>query len=415
MVSPQPSSTNRSSLKDIKIIIYSSDFLSLYLLPSLLLTVVYAHVFSGVEERKGVKSDLFLEVLRDEAVTRLIDLGKLSDADDNFERTFWSPAFVRAGNIIHIWIKDFGLITWVDQMGNVHGQDERMNASAKALLIGSHLDTVIDAGIFDGSLGFIFALSKLKVLNITGRLGKLSWPVEVIAFRDEEGVRFQSTFLGSAAIAGILPVSALQIRDKSGVTRKGVKSDLFQEVLRDKAVTQLIELGKVSDVDDYFERTFWSPTSIKARNIIRIWIEDSSLITWVDQMGNVHGRVKGMNASVIEVEIFDGSLGFIFTLFALKVLNITRRLGKLSQLVEVIAFRDEEGVRFQSTFLGSAAIVGILPVSALQIRDKSGVTVQDVLKENSVDITEENFFSSSSVIQNMSRAMLRFTLNRDLY
>ncbi|KAA8538846.1 hypothetical protein F0562_025538 [Nyssa sinensis] len=186
--------------------------------------------------------------------------------------------------------------------------------------------------------------------------------------------------------------------------RKGVKSDLFQEVLRDETVTRLIELGKVSDADDYFERTFWSPASVRAGNIIRIWIEDSSLITWVDQMGNVHGRVEGMNASVralligshldtvIEVKIFDGSLGFISALFALKVLNITRRLGKPSRLVKVIAFRDEEGVKFQSTFLGNATIAGILLVSTLQICDKSGVTVQDLLKENSIDITEENIF-----------------------
>ncbi|KAL7258556.1 hypothetical protein ACSBR1_004643 [Camellia fascicularis] len=94
---------------------------------------------SSVEDAKGVKNDLFLEVLRDEAVARLNELGK---------------------------------------------------------------DTVIDAGIFDGALGIISALSALKVLNINGQLKKLKRPVEVIAFSDEEGVRFQSTFLGSAAIAG---------------------------------------------------------------------------------------------------------------------------------------------------------------------------------------------------------------------
>ncbi|KAM5552469.1 hypothetical protein ABKV19_027029, partial [Rosa sericea] len=56
----------------------------------------------------------------------------------------------------------------------------------------------------------------------------------------------------------------------------------------------------------------------------------------------------------------------------------------------VIAFSDEEGVRFQSTFIGSAAIAGILPVSALQITDKSGVTIQDALKKNSIEVTEEH-------------------------
>ncbi|KAL6198667.1 hypothetical protein ACLB2K_028456 [Fragaria x ananassa] len=56
----------------------------------------------------------------------------------------------------------------------------------------------------------------------------------------------------------------------------------------------------------------------------------------------------------------------------------------------VIAFSDEEGVRFQSTFIGSAAIAGILSASALQITDKSGVTIQDALKKNSIEVTEHH-------------------------
>ncbi|PRQ30885.1 putative allantoate deiminase [Rosa chinensis] len=115
-------------------------------------------------------------------------------------------------------MEDARLQTWVDYLRNVHGRVESRNASAEALLLGSHLDTFVDAGIFDGSLGIISVLSALKVLSINGKLGELKRTIEVIAFSDEEGVRFQSTFIGSAAIAGILPVSALQITDKSGVT-----------------------------------------------------------------------------------------------------------------------------------------------------------------------------------------------------
>ncbi|KAL6585026.1 hypothetical protein OROMI_004315 [Orobanche minor] len=71
---------------------------------------------------------------------------------------------------------------WVDQMGNVHGRCEGLNLSENALLIGSHLDTVIDAGIFDGALGVINTLSALKVLNSKGMLGKLHRPVEYSNF-----------------------------------------------------------------------------------------------------------------------------------------------------------------------------------------------------------------------------------------
>lgn len=161
---------------------------------------------------------LYPEILRDEAVSRLNELGKVSDANGYLERTFMSPASVKAGNVIREWMEEAGLRTWVDSMGNVHGRVDGMNATAQALLIGSHLDTVVDAGIFDGPLGIVSAISALKVLKNNEKLRELKRPVEVIAFSDEEGVRFQSTFLGSAALAGILPVSALSISDKSGVT-----------------------------------------------------------------------------------------------------------------------------------------------------------------------------------------------------
>jgi allantoate deiminase len=113
-------------------------------------------------------------------------------------------------------------------MGNIHGRFEPENSTEEALLIGSHMDTVIDAGIYDGSLGIISAISALKVLKVTGKLQRLTRPVEVIAFSDEEGVRFQTTFLGSAAVAGTLPESILQVSDKRlSFSRKPTK--LFYE------------------------------------------------------------------------------------------------------------------------------------------------------------------------------------------
>ncbi|KAL5977579.1 alpha-amylase 2 [Asimina triloba] len=219
-------------------------FPSLLSILLLLLLFLAAAISAGMEmeERDQIEREqLFPEILRDEAVARLHQLGKtkgqramageifcakatfmmigeISDAESYLERTFLSPASIRASNVIISWMQDAGLTTWVDQIGNIHGRFESMNPSAEALLIGSHLDTVIDAGIYDGSLGIICAISALKALKIGGKLEKLKRPVELIAFSDEEGVKFQSTFLGSAGVAGILSVSSLQISDKSGLT-----------------------------------------------------------------------------------------------------------------------------------------------------------------------------------------------------
>ncbi|KAG2607812.1 probable allantoate deiminase [Panicum virgatum] len=185
-----------------------------------LLASVPTSAADGLPELGG--DGLHGEILRDEAVLRIKELGKISDGEGYLERTFLSPASIRATAVIISWMKDAGLTTWVDQIGNIHGRFEPENSTKEALLIGSHMYTVIDAGMYDGSLGIISAISALKVLKITGKLQRLTRPVEVIAFSDEEGVRFQTTFLGSAAVAGTLPESILQVSDKSGTTVQDV-------------------------------------------------------------------------------------------------------------------------------------------------------------------------------------------------
>ncbi|KAH7365903.1 hypothetical protein KP509_18G052300 [Ceratopteris richardii] len=115
-------------------------------------------------------------------------------------------------------MEDAGMSTWIDNIGNVHGRTNGNNPSAPALLIGSHYDTVIDAGKYDGALGIIVAIAAVKSLHVHGLLEKFPRPIEIIAFSDEEGVRFQSTFLGSAAIAGKFSEHLLSVVDKSGTT-----------------------------------------------------------------------------------------------------------------------------------------------------------------------------------------------------
>ncbi|KAK4564486.1 hypothetical protein RGQ29_006522 [Quercus rubra] len=248
-----------------------------YLLLSLLLLLIStssssasAYIFSDGEISS--RNDLFREILRDEAVARLNELGKVSDADGYLERTFMSPASLRAGNLIRGWMEDAGLRTWVDQLGNLRGRVEGMNASAEALLIGSHLDTVVDAGIFDGSLGIISALSALKVLNVNGTMGRLRRPIEVIAFSDEEGVRFHSTFLGSAALAGVLPVTALQISDKSGVTVQDALKENSLEITEENLLQLKYDPGSV-----------WG--------YVEVHIEQGPVLEW---LGFPLGVVKGI-------------------------------------------------------------------------------------------------------------------------
>ncbi|GAB4840932.1 alpha-amylase 2 [Ancistrocladus abbreviatus] len=224
------------------------------------------------EGAEGGRVELFREILRDEAVSRLNHLGEVSDVDGYLERTFLSPASVRAGNVIRGWMEDAGLRTWMDHMGNIHGRVDGMNPSAAQLLIGSHLDTVIDAGKFDGALGIISAISALKVLRLNNKLGKLRRPVEVIAFSDEEGVRFQSTFLGSAAVAGILPASALNISDKSG-----------------KTVCDILKDNSIETTEEHLIQLKYEPKSVWG--YVEVHIEQGPVL---ETVGLPLGVVKGI-------------------------------------------------------------------------------------------------------------------------
>ncbi|KAM0874564.1 hypothetical protein ACQ4PT_037348 [Festuca glaucescens] len=231
--------------------------------------------------------ELYREILRDETVLRLKELGKISDGEGFLERTFLSPASIRATDVIISWMKDAGLTTWIDQMGNIHGRYEPSNSTDKALLIGSHMDTVIDAGMYDGALGIICAISALKVLKLTGKLERLTRPVEVIAFSDEEGVRFQTTFLGSAAVAGTLPESILQVSDKSGNT--------VQDVLKlNSFEATATALGQVK----------YSPESVGS--YVEVHLEQGPVL---EALGYPLGVVQGIAGQTRLKVIVDGSQG----------------------------------------------------------------------------------------------------------
>lgn len=167
-------------------------------------------------------------------VGMLDELGRVTDEPGNLTRTFLSPAMKRANALVTGWMKDAGLTVRVDAVGNLIGRLEACRAGspdpaaiarkgraretrlAKTLLLGSHLDTVRDAGKFDGALGVllpIVALGELRRRDV-----QLPFAVEVLGFSEEEGVRFASAYLGSEGYTGRLKAATLGLRDSAGVT-----------------------------------------------------------------------------------------------------------------------------------------------------------------------------------------------------
>lgn len=150
------------------------------------------------------------------AITRLESLARLSDHPGHLTRSFLSPASRQAADLLLSWMCDIGLQTTHAPDGTLRGILPGSNPSAPPLLLGSHYDTVIDAGKYDGPLGIISALAALESLalqNIT-----LPFPVHVLAFSDEEGTRFQTTYLGSRSILAPLDDQTLAATDANGIT-----------------------------------------------------------------------------------------------------------------------------------------------------------------------------------------------------
>jgi allantoate deiminase len=142
---------------------------------------------------------------------RLDALGKVSDEPHRLVRTFLSPASLRANTLVGGWMRQAGLTVSEDSFGNLRGTRPGPAGSRK-LVIGSHLDTVVDAGRFDGPAGVLLGIA------LASLLGDLPFGLEVIGFSDEEGVRFQSTYLGSRAYTGLITPEELALCDQEGIS-----------------------------------------------------------------------------------------------------------------------------------------------------------------------------------------------------
>jgi allantoate deiminase len=132
-------------------------------------------------------------------MSRINALAAFSEDGRVLTRTFGSAAFLRAGKQVSDWMKEAGLQTGTDNIGNIRGRFES-TATGKTLIIASHIDSVVNAGKFDGPLGVIMGLDLVENIIMAG--SPVSFNIELIAFSDEEGVRFHSTFLGSKVVAG---------------------------------------------------------------------------------------------------------------------------------------------------------------------------------------------------------------------
>lgn len=155
-------------------------------------------------------------------VRRLDELGRVTDEPGRLTRTFLSPAMEQANALVGGWMREAGLAVREDDTGNLVGRLEPQtpNPKPKTLLLGSHLDTVRNAGRFDGALGVLLPIVALEVLRERGIV--LPFAVEIIGFSEEEAVRFTGAYIGSKAYTGRLKESDLKLTDARQSTLRSV-------------------------------------------------------------------------------------------------------------------------------------------------------------------------------------------------
>jgi allantoate deiminase len=149
---------------------------------------------------------------------RLAELAALSDEPGRLTRLYLSPAHRRAIDLVSYWMRDAGMSVRLDPLASVVGRYEGQDRGTKTLLLGSHIDSVRNAGRFDGPLGVVTAIEVVKAAFKSGK--RYPFAIEVVAFGDEEGVRFATTLGGSRALAGTFDEQALDELDESTISRR---------------------------------------------------------------------------------------------------------------------------------------------------------------------------------------------------
>jgi allantoate deiminase len=261
---------------------------------------------------------------------RCDELGAISDEYDRLTRTFASPGMRRANKIVGAWMREAGLQVHQDDAFNLIGGLPGRGRAGKTFLLGSHLDTVRDAGKFDGPLGVLAAIAAVKMLRERGV--KLPFNLEVVGFSDEEGVRYQTAYLGSRAFAGTLTAADLaRIEEKQIVKAKRNRNEFlgFAEVH--------IEQGLVLEKNNL---PVGVVTAIAGQSRLRVEYHGVAGHAGTVPMNLRHDALAGAAELVLAAE----KCGVLATIGKLEVANGASNIipGKVSLTLDV---RDQKDLR----------------------------------------------------------------------
>jgi allantoate deiminase len=260
-----------------------------------------------------------------ERAQNLIDaLATISADKDALTRLYLTPEHKRAAILVGEWMRRAGLTVRMDAVGTMHGLQAAGTPGPRArkrLLLGSHIDTVVDAGRFDGNLGVVAAVVAVEELAARGIV--LPFELEVLAFGDEEGVRYPKTLISSSTIAGIVEPAVFDLVDSEGMT---VRSALAEFGGDPSHLTS--EVYNRADVLGYLE------VHIEQGPILDQAGEALGLVTAIASQGRyrVHARGEAGHAGTVPMAIRHDALAG-----AAEVITMIEEVGRAGAKESLVA------------------------------------------------------------------------------
>ena len=261
-----------------------------------------------------------------ERLGELAEIGKHEEG--GVARLSFTPEEREAKDLVASYMREAGLAVRQDAAGNLFGRREGRDPGAPAVLMGSHVDSVMNGGDFDGPLGVLGGIEVLQSMEEGGV--QTERPVEVVAFTDEEGARFSLGMIGSRALAGALSPEDLRHEDKNGVS--------IEEAMREVG----LDPGSIGDA----ART---PASLAA--YLELHIEQGRVLEGEDLPVGV---VTGISGPVWLRLTFTGEAGHAGTT------PMGTRRDALAAAAEVVGIVEEEATATGST-VGTVGQIGARP------------------------------------------------------
>ncbi|REC93620.1 allantoate amidohydrolase [Kushneria indalinina] len=286
----------------------------------------------------------------DAIVAACDQLAAISADAGQLTRCYLTPEHARANAQLAQWMQDAGMQTWQDAAGNQWGRLEGRDPSLPALVLGSHSDSVINAGRFDGPLGVLLAIGVAARLNAAGQRPTRS--VEVVAFADEEGTRFGTALLGSRAVAGSWDDAWWEITGRDGVTLRQAFIDfgLDPERVGDAArapetvagyLEAHIEQGPVLEAE---RRSLGVVTAIAGARRFSITIGGEAGHAGTTPLALRRDALSGAAEAIVAIETLARAAGIVATVGSLETfpgaVNVIP--GEVRMTLDIRAERDED-------------------------------------------------------------------------